>query len=107
LLLGVFILLFYIVPASIVYALHNGSWQASSDGIAMYRKGQASRKVSWGKVARVKAAPMAVGLYLGKEVEPVRLKWVPWYEARSFARYCGEQIRQGSQSMPPVDRGTL
>jgi hypothetical protein len=99
-LLALFLLLFFIVPASIIYALHKASWEASPEGVAMYRKGQLSRAVPWGEITRVRAAPMGVRLHLRTRVEPVRLIWVPWSDARSFARYCNEQIGQGSRGTP-------
>jgi hypothetical protein len=98
--LALFMVLLYVVPASIIYALHRGSWEASPEGVAMYRKGQLSREVPWAEITRVQARPFGVRLFLRKRVEPVRLKWVPWRDARSFVLYCNDQIAHVSRSTP-------
>jgi hypothetical protein len=46
--LALFMVLFFIVPASIIYALQRAWWEASPEGVAIYRKGNLSRKVPWG-----------------------------------------------------------
>jgi hypothetical protein len=92
LVLALFMLIFYLVPASVVFVLQRTFWEAWPDGVAIYRKGKLSREVPWEKLARVSPRPAGIRLYVRTRVESAeRLLWVPWSEARSFARYCNEQ----------------
>jgi hypothetical protein len=106
-LLGLFMLLAVVAPSAISFALQRAFWEAHLQGVALYRDGVLRREVPWAEIARVTVFPKGVRLQLRRKSEPERLKWVPWCEARCFARYCNEQIRQGSQTMPTVDPGTL
>jgi hypothetical protein len=81
--------------AAILGALLNACWEAGPEGIAIYRKGHLSRRIPWEEVDRVRVRPMGIRLLLRKRVWPMRLSFVPPRIARTFARYCDEQIRQG------------
>jgi hypothetical protein len=104
-LFGLVVVLFFVLLASIGFALQRAFWEIRPGGVAMYRRGDLRRVIPWAEIARVTLRPRGIRLYLRYSVEPERLNWVPWRDARSFARYCNGEIRHDLKSMPPVIPG--
>lgn len=95
---ALFLLVLFIVPAAIIYAIRRGRWEARPDSLAIYRGERLIREIPWSEMTGIRTRLVGVRVLVRYRVEGFVILWVPWSEARGFARLCRERIGSGPTS---------